>query len=458
MSALLTACTRPATQPPDVHHGAGTPLWPATTQALAAMRPTGRLLGTRRVALSDATDASIAAANDAGATLVTTDSRSGGALSWNYTGPDYRVDTLVGPGTHTGSGTGSWKCIVGTDPVERPVVSTTGLASGTIHTYGSAWLENLRIESRTDGTGRPKYPWHITGGQVSVAINCEFWTDGAQAIGMDGESGHYVLLYGCTLNSTTNFHGPADGSNQSAPITYVLVNCTSTHDVTMTATPITGGGKSTIHVIGGSIPGIVTNAHIDVYTDHPTMPVTGANSTTRGVTTWPGLVGGLPDNWRAHYYPSKIGQASRIEPGLAGAAPMAPVPGRVYITRVKSTTAMRARRVHVQCTTAAGQFAAFFTPADASLGAPTAAPAALLAPTTALTAGDKSWTHYYAYTRHPGDGGWWAKCQFSSADARVLGSTILAGETDCYYSDDGTTLVPVAAGTAHPVMAISDTL
>ena len=65
--------------------------------------------------------------------------------------------------------------------------------------------------------------------------------------------------------------------------------------------------------------------------------------------------------------------------------------------------------------------------------------------------------HYYAYTRYPGDHGFWVQFAADNASLRVEGSAELPGLTDCYYTDDGTTLTQVNAGTRFPVLRLRGT-
>lgn len=476
--SLLAATGRAPVIPDPPDGGGGDPDptgWPTTTDPVVlAMRPTGRLVASGTAtdtATRDALASSLAAAVDADA--------QAGFLYWDGIGPDYRTELFVQPGTYAGGGNSSWRAIVGTDTNQRTVLASSVANGGVIHSFGSHYMENLHLTAQTNGSNTaPKYPWHITGGEMNIAANCTFdlsqiepdTVTGGEGIagwvGADGDAGMTIVFYGChfepgPLMNTLNLHGPATGDLR-LPMTTIFVNCTGLNGVEIYCPGgvATAGGGSRLYVINTPVAGLGADTGCHVYTNSA-APAMTANAGTihRDVTTWPIPDGGLSDLWSDYFYPSSIGdEPTTIAPTVTDAAPMAPVAGRTYLTRVRLPSALHVNVSGVTITTAAGQVRQFHFPADTPYAVDEApSPAHPTTNPETVTMGQMPWTHYYAYTRYPGGNGIWHKVQFTNASARVTGSAQLAGLTDCYYTDDGTTLVPVAAGTPHPVPFIRAT-
>jgi hypothetical protein len=192
-----------------------------------------------------------------------------------------------------------------------------------------------------------------------------------------------------------------------------------------------------------------------VYTDTDLPVVGNPVAVNRNTTALPNIVDGSLPEINAVYYPSALTDTTPADyyaAAVTDAAPMAPVPGRMYLTRVPLPEAQRIQRVGFTCTTAAGSYGAHLEPADTAYVRDADPSLSLPGTGTALAVGANSYQHYYAYTRYPGDNGIWAKVRFDNAAARVTGSAQLPGLAECAYTDDGVTLVPVTAGTPHPLV------
>lgn len=451
--------------------------WPSTADAtLLALRPSGRV-----VASAEATDS---ATRDTAATAllnaVYADARTGFGY-WDGIGPDYRTDLFLVPGnTYTGGGNSDWRAIVGTNPATRTLIEARNNSGGVIHSFGSIYMENLHLRPLTTvEKSAPKYPWHITGGEMCVAARCTFDLSAIEAdtiqggngiagwVGADGKQGMTIIFYKCDfiagpIANTLNIHG--QGSTEDNPMTLAFIDCTGLNSVevfTPGADVTASGERNRFYIINTPMSKIGGNANTDIYTDGaaPAMALNAA-TITRGTTAWDVPEGGLSDLWADYYYPSSIGVAPiKLTPTVSDAAPMQPVAGRTYITRIRNTTAMRVTHSGVTVTTAGGQVSYTHIPADSPyLRNEAASPAHPTLDPLTVTSGDMTWKAYYAYSRYPGDNGFWHKVRFTGSSAvRVTGSAQLAGLTDCYYSDDGVTLVPVAAGTPHPLPFIKST-
>lgn len=470
---LLTGSAAPAFEIPDPLPGGGGgdpdpgTGWPDTDDTtLLALRPAGRVVASGTVA-------NTAARNTESARLVAAidaDGLGGGYGYWDYAGPDYRTELFLQPGTYTGGGNSAWRSVVGTDPDNRTVLASDVANGGVIHSFGSHYMENLHLTAITNSeNSAPKYPWHITGGEMCIAANCTFdlsqiepgTIEGGSGIagwvGADGDSGMTILLYKChfepgPLANTLNIHGP--GGELRLPMTTIFVDCTGLDSLELYAPGdvATEGGGSRLYVINTPVAKVGAAAGCHVYTDGA-APAMSSNAGTihRGVTEWPIPEGGMSDLWSEHFYPSSVGSGYTYTPTVTDAAPFQPVVGRTYYTRIRPDRAARYTHFGVTCTTAAGQYAIRSNPADSPYVRDEAPPIESLDPDVTLALGANQWKAYYAYTRYPGDNGFWHRVEFSSSSARVTGSATLAGITDCAYTDNGTTLVPVAAGTPHPL-------
>lgn len=471
------------TDPPDNGGGGTDPEppgslwagWPSSSDTtLLSLRPHGRRYGIATVAPTGA-DFTTVGAGSSEARAEALNAASAGSLSWDGIGPDYRNDVLIGPGTYNeGLGGGDWACYVGTTGNPADVIlQADGGGGGVIHSFGSQYLEALTLRAySSDGDLSPKYPWHITGGPVTIAQRCIFDTRGAvdgvstggnRTAGLVGkDSSTLTAFYDCTFKATP---GTADGFNmhgeatmRDLPETALFIKCTtegvasigSTGNLSLT------GQKSRLYVIGlvhdEHLTEITADANTDVYTDSD-LPVTGAAAVYRGVTTWPTIVDGLLPELADFYYPSSLGdEPVDWQPTVPDAAPMAPVVGRTYITRVDPDIAMRVTHSGFTATTAAGNYGIVHRVADTAYV--TAEPVTaenLAGGGWGVALGKNAWAHPYAFTRYPGNNGFWVKVAWTDATVRVTGSAALPGIIDCYYTDDGTTLVPVAEGTPHPV-------
>ena len=461
--------------PPDGGGGDPDPpgtTWPTTTDpVLLAMRPTGRV-----VASGVATDATTYnALSESTADAVSTEGQTG-YLYWDYSGPDYRTTLFLQPGaTYPGGGAFDWRAIVGTSATTRALMERRDNSGGVIHSFGSMYLENLTLRPlTTTDNSAPKYPWHMTGGKMYIAANCAFDLSQIEAdtieggsgiagwIGTDGDSAMTIVLYKCDFISgpkanTLNIH---DGGPPEHPMTLIFVDCTGLDSLGLVCPggPSSDGEKNKLYVIDTPCASLWADDDGEVYTDGDAPAASGSTGTiNRGVTTWPIPDGGLSEHWQDYFYPSSVGGTYTYTPTVSDAAPFQPVVGRTYYTRLRPDRAGRWTHSGVTGTTAAGQYVSRHQPADTPYARDEDPTIELVYPDTTLAVGTNAMKAYFAYSRYPGDNGFWIKQSFSSASARVTGSAMLAGITDCAYTDDGTTLVPVAAGTPHPLPFIRAT-
>lgn len=454
---------------PDPGGGTG---WPATTDpVLLALRPAGNVAASGTVTDTESffneSDRQIAA--------IVAQTQAGYGF-WDYGGPDYRTAIFMQPGnTYPGGGSYDWRSLVGTDPDNRSVMERRDNSGGVIHSFSSLYLENLHLRPLTTaGKSAPKYPWHITGGKMCIAASCAFdlsaiepdtieGGDGiAGWIGADGDSAMTIVLYKCDfipgpLANTLNIH---DGGPPEHPMTLIFVECTGLDGVEVFCPggPSEDGQKNRLYVIDTPVAALGCDTDGEVFTNGSAPAMVASTGTIhRGVTDWPIPAGGVSEFWADYYYPSSIGTTYTYTPTVADAAPFQPVPGRTYFTRLRPDRAGRYTHSGVTATTPAGQWKIQHGPADTAYERDVPISATTLTPDTPVTAGINEWRGYYAYSRYPGDNGFWTYVAFSSASARITGSAELAGLTDCFYSDDGATLVPVAAGTPHPLPFIRAT-
>lgn len=466
--------------PPDGGGGGGTDPdpppavgWPTTTDpVLLAMRPTGRVVASGTVANTAARDTE----SERQVNAILSEARTGYGY-WDYGGPDYRTAIFMQPGTYTGGGQYEWRSLVGTNPANRTVMEARNNSGGVVHSFSSLYMENLRLVPLTTvDNSAPKYPWHITGGRMCIAANCAFDLSQIESdtieggsgiagwIGADGDSGMTIILYKCDFipgpkANTLNIH---DGGPPEHPMTLVFVDCTGLDNLGLVCPggASTDGQKNRLYVINTPCASLWADGNGEVFTNSAAPAATGSTGTiTRGVTAWPVPAGGLSELWEDYYYPSSVGAAYKYQPAVTDAAPMAPVPGRTYYTRLRPDRAGRYTHGGVTVTTVGGQISQSHTPSDTlyTRNEPVNPQIPQVDP-IAVTSGELAWRAYYAYSRYPGDNGFWHKVRFTGSSAvRVTGSAQLGGLTDCYYSDDGVTLVPVTAGTPHPLPFIRAT-
>lgn len=443
-----------------------TGVWPETTDPiLQALRPSGRRLywdGLVGGDLGPSMDALKAVTGGEGAT---------GYLFWDGAGPEYRGDLLLAPGQYSGAGVAGFSNIVGTNPADRALCTSAGSSSGVFHTWGSCHLENLVIEAISDASGAPKYCIHMTAGvnAVQTFANVRFDAslatgpvpEGGQGnagtVGSDGGGGQLTVFYKCEFASAgMNLHG---GPITDRPMVMVFIDCIAPHGVGFAGTGTSSGGKDELWVIGGNIASITSGSTTDVYTDRSPgqISVTGAHATHWDTSEWPIPIQGLSPFMRDFYYPSNIGVDEVQEVYVTDKAPMNLVPGRTYIQRVPMDFAARIGHSQATIVTPAGNVALSLQPVNDAYGTPPSPPTGSLTPTTAASAGVFEWKNYYAWTRYPGQDGFWVKFSGTSSACTVESSAQLPGLTECYYTDDGTTLTRVNAGARFPVLRIRGT-
>ena len=485
MRRLLLGGTGPALVVPDPPEGGDPPVdppvdptpsthtgWPATTDpTLAAIRPAGRVIAARTVGGSAPTDPNLGAALTAAKQASEVEGQTG-SLYWDGTGPDYRTDVILATGNHPGPHGGhAWVNIVGAtgDPADT-TIAATGSGSGVLHLWGSSHIEGVTLKAIFDpASGAPKYAVHLTSGPYAVNTFANVTFDTAAAagtpppggqetggsVGSDGGFGQYTLFYKCRFpTGGMNLHGGPVGDQ---PMTMIFIDCYAPHDIGFAGLGTTTGGKDKLYVIGGTVGSITSDTTTDVYTDRD-CPVTGAASVTRGHTDWPKPTRGLPPLQTTLYTPSAVATGpSTTSVTVTDLAPMAPVPGRIYVQRVPARPGLRVTHAGYTATTAAGEHLIRHDPADTPYVRNGAANPSLASGTPAdpVTVGTNAWRHYYAYTRYPGDNGIWVGIQWDSAAVRVQGSASLPGLTDCYWSDDGNTLTKATPGTPFPRAHIS---
>lgn len=445
--------------------------WPTTADiTVLALRPEGRTLAARYAT----NDAQVTEADDILQDAVFDAGLAGGYSAWGDPGPDYSTRLVLAPGTYVDSAITAWRAVVGAGgPGNRTIIDKPGASGGAVHSYGAAYMENLHMVGHgiPNETG-PKYPWHITGGPYSVAVNCTFDCSGYESatafVGADGSSGHLIVLYKCDFialagdDGSFNIHGPGDSSTPALPLSLVFIDCIGLDDVALSVPAgVAGNGEgSTLHVINTPCASIGGTTGTHVYTDGD-APASGTNAATihRDVTSWtPPEHAPLPDNDEGYdyYYPSAITSpptTQRID-GVT-TAPFQPVSGRTYLTRVHLDQAMRVTHCGVTLTTAAGNVKLRPEPANTLTGNPPG-DVAVFGGGQAAALGDVVYQHQYARTRYPGSPGIWVGMQFDNTTVRVTGSTqIPAG--DMYYTDDGTTFTPVTPGTLHPLAFVRGT-
>lgn len=475
--SLLAGTTGSIVVPP-VDPPAPTTGWPTTTDPVVlAMRPTGRTVTEGRAT----DDATAATESTRQVNAIQADARPDGFGYWDMAGPDYRTTLFYAPGTYSGSAPSDWRALVGENPSSRSLIAKRDNSGGVVHSFGSLYMENLHLQGLTTTDHfTPKYPWHMTGGQMCIAANCTFDNsavtsdvttgDGGIAgwLGADGTSGMTIILYKCNFvagvrGNGLNIHGPSGA--MSKPMTLVFVDCTGLDTVEILAPGIlaSNGQPSRMYVINTPMAKIGAGPGCYVYTNGTAAAHPGNEGTiVRSTTTWPVPTGGIDTPWSSYYYPSKIGTGTYDSTHtVTDAAPFQPVVGRTYFTRIRLDQAMHVTHAGVYVTTAAGRLGVSTQPATTPYLADevpnAAAPVTVGANSADAVLGTQAIKQYNAYSRYPGDNGIWVKCAFSSSSVRVSGSSQIAGMTDCAYSDDGTTLVPVTAGTPHPRMFIRST-
>lgn len=444
--------------------------YPYTTDPLIlALRPDGRLLAAVRVSTPEQVTAADTTLNNA----VSTEGFKGGYLAWGDSGPDYSTRQVMSAGTYPDAGITDWRAVVGAGgPGNRTVINKPGASGGAVHSYGAAYMENLHMVGHgvPNATG-PKYPWHITGGPYSVAVNCVFDCSGYESstafIGADGQPGHLIVIYKGDFRAlpgdsgSFNIHGPADGTPPDRPLTLVFIDCIGLDEtgLSVPAGVATNGEGSSLYVINTPCASLSGVAGTHIYTDGD-APASGFNAATihRGVSQWtPPDHAPLPDNdyGYGYYYPSAIASppsTHKAKPTVDGQ--LQPVAGRIYYVKVHLDTAARITHSGVSASVGGGTWNVRHDPIEPqNAGQPPATgdPWGGGADIGALAVGSNLWQHYYARSRYPGSPGFWVAIKFSSTAARVDGSTAYAAG-EAYYSDNnGASVVAVAPGALHPL-------
>lgn len=455
------------------------PGWPATTDTfLESIRPKGRRIITTSVGIPGAAYTTVAAAATAAANAVNADGLDGG-LYWDGAGPDYRNDVLIGPAIYNEEGGGGqWNCYVGTsgDPTNT-VLQFGGDSGGTLHTFGSIYLENLTIKAYSvDGDVSPKYPWHITGGPITIAANCIFDVRGAvsgvsavggnRTAGLVGkDSSVLTIFYKCKFigdpaAGITGFNMHGGSTPGRWPETCIFLDCETENisGIGSTGNLSLTGERSKLYVINlthdGLLGEISSDANTDVFTN-TSLALTGGTTITYGVNEPPALVNGMLPELDAFFYPSAIGEQGDQSVTVTDAAPMSPVANRQYYVKIRLTEAQRIQVAGYVCSFADGNYGISLEPVDTPYELDKLPSLDLLGTSVPLALGRVASQHYYAYTRYPGDNGIWVKVRFNSATAQIMGSAQLPGLTDCFYTDDGVSLNAVTAGTPHPLLFIA---
>lgn len=458
---LLAAAGNPS-GPVDPEPGGPIPhTLPAPLDAtVSGIRPTGRLLATYTVGANGEDYPNPGAAITAAKNLQQA-TGTGTGVAWNSNagideiGPDFRVDTILAEGSWKGDlGTSSYVNMFGQGSSKTELWSDTIGSDGTMHQFGPLHVEGIRFrnEAGGDGTG-PKYPLHITVSRgTTVYAGCEFIANAGYvatpgsgtAVGMDGGSGTFLLFYGCNFDSPQplNLHG-ATGATQ--PLTVVFVNCTGT--APLRYTPLSAVGDK-VYVINCTNPSIEISGDVQAVIDpaYTGTIIAGTATVTRG-TTWPTPNGGLSTIDQAFFYPSIIGQEGRADAHAGTTVSMTPTAGRTYMVPVDLPQAIHTSYVGITAVTAGGSYDA--VPIHG--GAVPLASWAVGTPSRAITtAGDIDYKYYYNRTFYPGETRAWVPCRFT-ADAQIVGSSTITTDRDCYYTDNGTTLVKAPAGMVFPI-------
>jgi hypothetical protein len=478
--------------PPDAPQAT----WPTTSDpVLTALRPAGRVLGVFTV--DDRF--SVTAANkhnpepafegifDTEDGLQVADA----GANWNLfpqvdVGPDYRGDVIVAQDTYqVAMGSGGWGAMVGaaaTRPVDDFGEATILQAAndgtdpdvgggGIIHSFGSLYLEGITLRSYSvDGHDvAPKYPWHITGGQVMIAAHCTFditdavfGVDGQAAgtVGMDGLPGAFVVFYRCKFTKAPgapgmNLHGSDPGV---LPITVCFIECdvTDLGDIGFGASLTLSSGRNKFYVIGCTGLTQITTDGCDVFTDDPDCDFVdnGTGSTiTRGTTDWPVPdAGGLPDWWADYYYPSEIDTPHGFTIGMGDAANFTPPAGRQYLVPVASavTDAIHVTHTGIVAAAAGGEYLTvpkrIFTDPD------TDAPDLNLGDFHQnVVNGAQDWQQFQFFTWYPGEADrLYVQATFDGT-ALVKGSLTAAADA---LMNDGSGWEPVPGGTRVPVVSV----
>lgn len=425
---------------------------------VAGIRPTGRLLATYTVGANGEDYTTPDAAMTAGKALQTATGKGTG-IAWNANagideiGPDFRVDMILAAGTWKGDlGTGAYIHMYGQGSAKTELWSDTIGSGGTVHEFGAMHMEGitLRSELGTDGTG-PKYPMHITLARgTTVFADVQFLSHAAltvggptMAAGMDGGNAVYVLFYRCRFDSTAalNLHG---GASNDRPLVVAFVECTGT--APLGYGDVGAGTADEIYIIDCTNPSAtITGPNVKTYTKGFAGTVTAAMVIP--TTTWPQPTGGLSPVDQAFFLPSIIGQAGQANALPGTTATMSPTAGRTYFIPVDITTAIHTTYVGITASAAGGSYQAVPMHGGA---VPLVSWAQTSTPNAISSAGDKDWKYYYPRTFYPGETRAWVAARFT-ADAQILGSSTITTARDCYYTDDGSTLVKAPAGMVFPL-------
>lgn len=493
MSRLILTTTA-YTPPPSGGGGGGSGefswAWPTSDATLAAIRPTGRTLETRKVSATHAgaTDATV------GAALTAALATASSSIPYGQDGPDFRTDVLIAPGTfHESNGGGSWRNLIGTSGTPSDVIlfSDTTANDGVIHPAGSTHVEGLTLRAghNVGADTSPKYCAHLGGNGVLTFANVHFDASTAVpgdpshlssgTVGLDGAPGLYLLFYKCTFTKPPGLSGAGmnlHGSNPGPePISVMFIDCTLPDGAAFGGPGATDGRPDRLYVVGGTLGGNITaNSTTHVYTDAPGSVVAGSHGVTT-TSTWPTYTNGLPPEWGSYYLPSSLATTGTVlaKAVVSDAAAMNVVAGRTYYCPVPITSAMRVNRHGVTIVNSAGQWAARPCPdsrviygspyaanyppvADMPLGGTSATPAA----GQVLSAFYYQWAVYpgstsVSGTAQPGSR-MWVGVKFTDSACTVEGSASLPGLHDCYYSDnDGATMVKATAGTPFPIAHVA---
>lgn len=450
MSLLALLAAHAGAPPPDPDPDPDPTGWPVTTDpVVASLRPAGREVQPLVVGDLPALHAAVVALEATQTVLI----KGSSVASLGKAGPDYRGDLVLVEGSHKGNGpTKPWCALVGEtgDPADTEIWSDAPGAGGTMHTWGSVYVEGLTLRNEADqieGIG-PKYPLHMTAGEDAsqVFVNCHFVSHASnggatpsQWSGQDGGQGSYLLFYGCHFDGTpANLHGFAGNTRG---LTIAFVNCTGAG---FAYTDLNSGAPDRIYVVDSPLgASTVTGSSTVVRTIGTTGTITlSGGATIEVATSWPSAPGGIGETVADYWTPSRVTEAHTQ--AIEADTTITATPDRIYYVPVPVTHAIHATHMGVEGYPA-GSVALAHSSFQGNL--PVAAGGA---PPSAATPHELA--SYYYRTIYPGQSHVYLAVRALFA-ATLPASSTIAAALPCWVSDDdGATLAPAAG--PHPTAYI----
>lgn len=301
---LATTAVTPAPPAPD-------PRPEPLDSVIAAIRPSGRLIGTLIVAQDGSGDHTTI--SDATAEARDIQSAQLQADGLTVATPNHRVDIIVKEGRYEEDSIRSyprWAAYYADGDVI--VTRTTQNATGVADIGGYVYIEGFDfLKTTPPGEWTPKYPTHNAARGTTIWANVGFWTGEVggphrgRASGNDGNSGSTVLFYKCRANGDMASHGWDSQGADSDPQHIIFVETVTTGSVGFRSGDGGGGLSPDVSWVVGGQSGLVQvsgpNASLHLDPAHATGSVAFNAATQTQDTHWPIPFGGLSPRDRAHY-------------------------------------------------------------------------------------------------------------------------------------------------------------